>query len=118
MGITDLREQLKDLAGSANLTMSYEDGGRVETYHIGETIVSVGAGSTAKVIREAFEAPVIDSVPVGGATGSSIPTGDELVERVSLAIKQNIDAALPAGYVIDYRYAALAAIDAVRGGTA
>ena len=76
MGIADLREQLKDLPGAATLTMSYQDGGRTETYKIGETIVSVEAGATAKAIREAFEAPVSDSA------GSSIPAGDDIVARI------------------------------------
>lgn len=41
----------------------------------------------------------------------------EMVERVARAIADNIQAALPDGVVVDYHYAARAAIEAMRRPT-
>ena len=37
-----------------------------------------------------------------------------MIEKVARAIEENVAAALPAGVTVDYRYAALAAIEAMR----
>lgn len=42
---------------------------------------------------------------------------DSMIERVERAIKDNIQAALPEGVTVDYRYAAIAAIEGMREPT-
>lgn len=42
---------------------------------------------------------------------------DSMIDRVEQAIKDNIEAALPDGVNVDYRYAARAAIEAMREPT-
>lgn len=40
-----------------------------------------------------------------------------MIEKVARAIEENVAAALPAGVTVDYRYAALASIEAMREPT-
>lgn len=56
MSISEIREELKAVPGAHTLIMSYEQGGAVEVYTIGEKSVRVPAASTAAQIREAFHA--------------------------------------------------------------
>ena len=82
MGIADIREQLKDLPGAANLTMSYEDGGKVQAFQIGDKVARVGADATAADIRQALLAPDVVAEP--GAGEISVPSSDLLAKVSSL----------------------------------
>lgn len=64
MSINTLREQLQDIPGAGSLIMSYEDGGKVQVFTIGDRSVRLGPGATAADIRAAFAAKRDFSIPV------------------------------------------------------
>lgn len=56
MGIMELRSELSGkVPGSDRLTMSYEDGGKVQVFSIEELSVRVGPMATVSEIEAAFK---------------------------------------------------------------
>jgi hypothetical protein len=54
MGIHSLKEELKDIPGIGQLVMSYEDGGKVQVFSIGEIKARVGPMAQIAEIRLAL----------------------------------------------------------------
>jgi hypothetical protein len=54
MGIQDFRAAMVDIPGGENVVMSYEDGGEVQVFSIGDVSVRAGPNATPAEIRQAF----------------------------------------------------------------
>jgi hypothetical protein len=54
LSIQTLREEFKDIPGAHELTMSYEDGGKIEVFTIGDKQARVPAMSSHDQIKRAL----------------------------------------------------------------
>ncbi|MGM4997834.1 hypothetical protein AB8A05_04150 [Tardiphaga sp. 538_B7_N1_4] len=54
MSIRELREELKDMPGSHELVMDYEDGGKVQVFRMGKITVRLGPMATSAQVKAAL----------------------------------------------------------------
>jgi hypothetical protein len=56
MSIRELREHCQEIPGSHQIIMSYEDGGKVQVFTMGDVVVKLGPSATRDEIKAALAA--------------------------------------------------------------